>query len=339
MKMFAPKGKIFFWLVIAAVLTLSKDHQSLGDKYTSWQLLIVDITTLIVLGLIFWLCISNGKRTELKKKHRRELEDIIKIALRDNKPDEVIKILENNVDKLPDILETDGLDAVFSNKLIASMLKSRSYLHLELLANEKISKAIYQPLEKVKFIVRELLADKNSVLYHLVASTEGTDGSVEWHGLDIFYEGFFDNMELCQRLFITKAISDVVVEYIESGDYDNSYNNYDRLYSPNSSFHKRCQCPIFVGYKCVVFIVKNAIRQNVDSDDYYTESIGYIYRAVLKHSKYDTVVWEKCDDREYPTPYVVLMKEILSDIETLVKDVCRSSLRTESTIAKRLAQS
>ena len=87
------------------------------------------------------------------------------------------------------------------------------------------------------------------------------------------------------------------------------------------------------------FIIKQAIKQKVDSDSFYTESIWQIYSVILKHSRYDQTAWKQSGDSEFPTPYIVLMKKILLDLQFLVEDACGVGLKPSSTIPYRLVQS
>jgi hypothetical protein len=72
-------------------------------------------------------------------------------------------------------------------------------------------------------------------------------------------------------------------------------------------------------------------------DDYYVSDLSGLFRNVYDHSKFDKDVWENIEaNREFPTPFVYLMKQILYDFEYLCDENFKQGRRPPGRIGSEL---
>ena len=269
----------------------------------------------VLIAFHFW------QRAKLKEKKDREFREFIKTSVKENKFDELIRILEKNEESAADVLEQETLDLLFDKELIKSAISARNWLHLRLLSDEKLINKLTDRFAASNNLMRTLVIAQASPLHSsIVAAYGGREHTrpteVEWMLIEKTLQnpGWYMNVRADYPIIV------YAYEKIASKEFDFAYNQKDDLYTAHQGESSRLRCPIYLALKTHVLMLKKAIETNGE-DDYYVSDLWDLFRNVSEHSQYDKNVWEDRDvNREYPTPFAFLMKEILADLKNLCRE-------------------
>ena len=198
-------------------------------------------------------------------------------------------------------------------EFIRSVVQNRPYFGLRILALD-----IYERHDFSDEYFREMITNSKSVLYWEVKNNQNLSG----HRYDIPEANrllwfLFHDARVAEGLGIWQPIGEQMILELErlhrSAD-DDRYN------APLEDYHERGQwkCPFFVGIRLFDIMVSEAIDQNIQWHmwlyyfPYFTERICRNYH--LDSQKVD-------QDTEFPTPYSLLLYEMISTLRNWIRKV------------------
>lgn len=269
----------------------------------------------VFIAFIYW------QRAKLSAKKNKVFREFIQTSVKENKFDELLRILEKNEESVVDVLEQGTLDLIFERGLIENTISARNWLHLRLLSDEKLIKKLTDRSAASNNLMRTLVAAETSPLHSAIVAAYGgrehtRPTEVEWKLIDKTLQ----NPKWYMNVRADYPIIVHAYEKIASKEFDFAYNQKDDLYTTHQGESSRLRCPIYLALKTHVLMLKKAIEIKGE-DDYYVSDLWDLFRNVCEHSQYDKNVWEDRDANwEYPTPFAFLMKEVLADLKNLCRE-------------------
>lgn len=302
-------------LLSVGILVWRKGVETFGYQFYSWSDFASTVIAFffpVIAALVAIFLWSRGKLTKDKDKKFR---DFIMSCLRENRFDELVRIVEKNEKQLSLVLEPETLNLLFEQRFVQAMSRARTWLHLRLLTCEEIVKRLPDLVRVIDTVMRALVAEASSPLCAAVASAYG--GEERPFCIDADWELVTKTLEDPAWYINVRAdypLLMVACECLDSGKLDNAYNKNDELFIARQGVSTRSRCPIFLSLKTHVLMLEEAIKKE-DDTDYYVSDLSDLFRSICDHSVYDHSVWEGHNaNREFPTPFVFLMREILSDL-------------------------
>jgi len=285
----------------------------------------------VIVAYIFW------HRAKLSVNKNRGFRKFILTCIKENKYDELLRILDKNRESAAKVLQGETLGLLFKRKFIKNAIDAQNWMHLRLLSNEKIIEKLTDRLGAINNLMRELVAAEDSLLHFAITSKYGGREHVraseeEWKLIHRTLEN--PKWYMCLRADYPLMV--YAYETIASNKLDRAYNLKDDLYIFQQGESTRLRCPIYIALKTHVLMLKEAIKIEGE-DDYYVSDFWDLFQAVCEHSKYDNEVWEDQDaNREYPTPFAFLMKEMLYDLKDLCQECSEQGQRPPGRIGDDL---
>ncbi|MBN2582159.1 MAG: hypothetical protein JXL80_03760 [Planctomycetes bacterium] len=268
--------------------------------------------TALLLAVVFWY------RATLSKNKDSRLRQFLLSCLRDHDMDEAARILGKNHGRLPTILTRDTADVVFDRYFIRELVAARTWIHLELLANDELLKALPNIRRAVDRTLRELLFAGESPLRTAALWQEGGDETLHCaENEKRLLDQTLLNPAWYHRCGAGYPLVVAACERIDSGELDATYNQPDRLYVAHQGITRRSMCPVFLAEKTIAHMLMAEIQQNSGTtEDTHRDAADLwdIFRACQAHSRYSPQTWDEpsgCGD--YPTPFGFLLAEILED--------------------------
>lgn len=305
-------------LISAGILLWRKGVETFGYEFYTWSDFASTVTAFFLpviaalVGVILW------SRAKLTKGKDKKFYDFIMSCLRENKFDELVRIVEKNENQLSSVLEPATLDLLFEQRFVQAMSHARTWLHLRLLTYEEMVERLPDLIRVIDTVMRALVAEPASPLCAAVACAYG--GEERPFCVDSDWELVTKTLQNPVWYMNVRADYPLVMvacEWLDSGKLDEIYNRNDELYIAHQGVSSRSRCPVFLSMKTHVLMLEEAIKKE-DDTDYYVSDLWDLFRSICDHSVYDQSVWENHHaNREFPTPFVFLMRNVLSDFSFL----------------------
>jgi len=113
----------------------------------------------VIIAYILW------HRAKLNSKKNYGVRKIILTCIKENKFDELLRILDKNKKSAANVLEGETLDLLFEREFVENAIGARNWIHLDLLSDEKIIKKINNRLAAVNNLMRGLIVAESSPLH------------------------------------------------------------------------------------------------------------------------------------------------------------------------------
>ena len=286
---------------------------------------------LIPIGVTAWGLIS-WHRAVLNKKVDPRFKDFLLSCLRDGVYDEAVRILMINKDRLADALSEDTADLIFDRQFIEAMVRARSWLHLELLANESFLATFPNHYWAVNRTIRAMLGSEYSPLRTAALLGDSGDETLrpteEDKGL---IQRTFQSPEWHHRCSVGYPLTVAACHMIDTGNLDKAYNSANRLYGAQQGITPRSNCQVFLAVKTISNVMKASVAQKVGTTtDIHrdTTNLWDIFRTILRHSNYSQETWdEPFGYGDYPTPFGFLLAEILGEYRWTCREAWDASER------------
>jgi hypothetical protein len=265
------------------------------------------------------------RKAELPRDGSSSFRRLLLSCLHEGTFEELIRILQANAGRLPDVLDKDTLDLLFERRSIRALVSARSWIHLDLLANRDLLKAFPQHFAITDRLVREYLAADESPLRTAALCHESGDETLGYSGEEhALIEKTFLDPDWYRDCCIGYPVLMAAVEALTSGRLDTAYNRNDLLYIANQGVSSRSRCPIFLAEKTIVNGLRHAIDRQIDGD-FYATNLSDLLREVVERSRYDPAMWDHAPWRclEFPTPFAYLMSAICLDLRFLSDDMLK----------------
>lgn len=344
LRVFVPWKRLWLFLALSLVpivISIAVEGKLLSHvgPWTLFTLRLVSfVLPLVATGISWWF----WDQAQLTHKENDGVKKMLQTSLREGRFDEAERVLSKNrtwFRSLDDSHRTvRGL--VFDPKLIGSMFRSRSFLHLDLLSDVDHLNSLGDNRYALLFpMVRELLTAEASPLRSVVLKQ---CGGVESHYLlcadteeKVINQTFLnpDWYHLAEGHY---PILRVVLERLKSGEWDVLYNSIDCNYAATQGVSSRSRCPIFLGMKTHVLAVLSAIKNGNDRNYYITDLLD-IFRKILGRCRYDEAIWTNSNST-HPTPYTYLLHQIIDDLKELSCEAIKT-VRPGGAIASQIALS
>jgi len=308
------------WIVAVAlllsvgILVWRKGVEAFGYEFYPWSDFASTVTAFFLPVIAAFIAIFLWSKAKLTKRKNKKFYDFIMSCLRENRFDELVRIVEKNENQLSSVLESATLDLLFEQRFVLAMSHARTWLHLRLLTCEEMLKRLPNLVKVIDAVVRALVAEPSSPLYAIVASAYGaeerpfcTDSDWELVTKTLQNPAWYISVRADYPLLM------IACELLDSGKLDDAYNRNDELYIARQGLSTRAKCPIFLALKTHVLMLEEAVKKEGDTD-YYVSDLYDLFRTICEHSVYNDNVWEGPNaNREFPTPFAFLMSETLSD--------------------------
>jgi hypothetical protein len=305
--------------LLSATFLLSPGTLSLlGYELLPWSTTLFPILAFVfpvaalIVGIVQWL------RARLNNRSDQKFRDFLTSCLRENIYDEAERVLRKNKKRLQTVLKPDTLKLVFDRKFVSRLCQSRSWLHLDLLADEKLLNILPNRFAAVDAVIREMLnADESplrSAVIHAFGGEEHRDYSTEQKTL---IEATLQNPKWYHAVSAHYPILISAMEQLNSGKIDSVYNVYDKNYVAIQGVSNRARCAVWLAIKAHVLAIRTAINQRYN-EDFYVSDLMELFHAIRERSVYSQVTWEgerACLDS--PTPYAYLLYQITQDFYRL----------------------
>ena len=327
-------GALFLSLVFILIPSAAEIWWYPLSPFTLFILRVLSFAIPVVAVLV---CRVFWKRAHLTDRNKGRLTDVLKASLRESRFDEVEKILKQNQDRLPK-LPADALTVLFDRQMVRALLRARSFLHLELLADVGFLKSLGNRFDAIDVVVRELLRAETSPLRSVVL---WSCGGHEWHSYTAeektVVQKTFLNPEWYSEASAHYPLIMAAQEELLSGKLDVEYNQIGRNYEATQGISTRSHCIIFLAVKTHVLAIGEAIKRRVERDFYVTD-LYQTFLAILERSRYQPDMWESTSGNyEHPTPYAYLLREIVNDLWNLSCEALQAATRKNSiTLAQQL---
>ncbi len=311
------------WLLIAIFLMTTgiiiwrESVSTLGYELYAWSDLGSKLTAIFIpilglsLSVFLWYRAKLGIRKDFK------FRDFIYTSINEDKYDELDRILRRNEGRLYKVIESDTIDLIFDRKVVESLNRFPDWLHISLLKDKSLFEKLNNPFSTVDVVMRNLISKEDSILQSYVASTFG---GLEYPRLtkleQELIEETFEDPHWYIDLRIDYPLVIFACERIDSGVFDIKYNQNDDFYIRLQGISGKIKCPIYLFIKIHYIALDRALE--FDDRDYYVSDLWDIFRNICNHIEYNRLVWENpYTNREYPTPYIFLVKAILNDLRIL----------------------
>ncbi len=299
-----------------------------------WSQFLVHSGSFLVLVLAIIACVVRWHRAILTGGNAEAFSHSMDAALREEKYDEVERILVRNQMRLK-VLPISTFHRVFDRKIVRALLDARSTLHIELLTSpDIIDKADSSRFLFVDNVVRELVLSPNSPWSSAVLWEHG--GHDSWTYLEEeqqIVQRTLQNPEWYVKASAHMPLLMTAIEAVQSGRLDVDYNQIGRSYESRSGISPRAHCPVFLALKMEVLAIKEAVQER-SQEDLYSTDLWDIFRAIRDHSVCDPSVWEdSVANFEFPTPYAYLLHEIFYDLRHLIWDALSAAIPRTDGIA------
>ena len=279
----------------------------------------------------------SWRRAKLTAKKDKRFRKFVQTSIKENRFDESLRILGKNEESIVSVLKRETLDLIFERKFIESTVNARNWIHLRLLSDEKFIEKLTDRFDTTNNLMRVLVGAETSPLHSAIVAKYGGREHTrptedEWK----LIEKTLQNPEWYMSIRADYPLIIFAYETVASGELDERYNLKGDLYIAHQGESTRLRCPIYLALKTHVLMLKKAI-ENEGEDDYYVSDLWDLFRNICDHSRYDESVWEDRDaNREYPTPFAYLMKQIFSDLEDLCNDSYKQGDRPPGRIGSDL---
>jgi len=118
----------------------------------------------VIIAYILW------HRAKLNSKKNYGVRKFILTCIKENKFDELLRILDKNKKSAANVLEGETLDLLFEREFVENAIGARNWIHLDLLSDEKIIKKINNRLAAVNNLMRGLIVAESSPLHFAIVS-------------------------------------------------------------------------------------------------------------------------------------------------------------------------
>lgn len=330
MGIFVPFRPILSGIALSAGLLIALEVLTQWNVESPTAKFILGLTAfLIPIGVTVW-AVASWHRAKLNAKNEPQFREFLLSCLRDDVFDEAVRILTKNKDNLAYVLTGDTADLVFDRQFIEAMVKSRSWLHLELLANKNLLDTLPRHYRAVDQTFREYLASEDSPLRTSALLGEGGDETLLLTNNDEeLINRTLRNPNWYHRCRVGYPLVLSACEAIESESLNEAYNCADARYGALQGIAPRSRCPVFLAIKTISHALKDSITKGCGTEeDTHRDAANLwdIFKVIQSHSKYCKETWEepvRCGD--YPTPFGFLLAEILSDYYSICNDAYNTS--------------
>jgi len=121
----------------------------------------------IIIAYVFWL------RAKLSAKKDRKFRKFILTCIKDNRFDELLRILDKNEKSLVNVLERDTLDLLFDRRFVEHTISARNWIHLRLLSNKELIEKLTDRFAATNSLMRKLVAAETSPLHSAIVAVYG----------------------------------------------------------------------------------------------------------------------------------------------------------------------
>lgn len=328
-------GKLFFFQFCSLLLILTpRVFPLIGYILSAGIRLTADVFSFLVPVLGAAISVIAWRRAKITTKRATKFAEFLGACIRENSFDEAERILRANKDCLHKNLPDDVLRRVFDRELVRTVIRSREWIHLDLLSNLDLLNGLTDRLSVTDIVVREMLSTETSPLRSAVVREYGGDETVFYPRPERnLIESTFQNPVWYVKANAHYPLVVMAVEQIQSGSLDGPYNEHGGWYTWNQGVSPRSRCLVYLALKTHVLAISAAIEQ-ASKGDFYVTDIWDLFRSIRPRSKYRDDVWDlsKHDyplpaNPEYPTPFAFLLYEICSDLESLSSEGIRRGLR------------
>ncbi|MBW8003361.1 MAG: hypothetical protein FVQ80_15335 [Planctomycetes bacterium] len=326
------------FLVPTCVLIWREIVSVLGYEYYLWSDLVSRLIAILlpIIGLSISIYLWN--RAKLGRNKDLKFRDFIHTSINEDKYGELARIIRKNQYLSSKQIVSDTLDFLFDQKVVESLNRFPTWLHLRLLANESLFNISKNPCSIVNVVMRTLISKKASILQSYMASRFG---GLEYSKLTELEQDLIEKIFEDPHYYIDFRIDYPLLIYaserIDSGELDIKYNKNDDLYIKMQGQSGRINCPIFLFIKIHYLALENAIE--IDDKDFYVSDLWDIFRKVCDHIMYDRFVWENPKaNSEFPTPYIYLVKEILKDLRILTEKKLNKGTNTPGRLGEDIVR-
>jgi hypothetical protein len=284
-----------------------------------------------IIAVIFWY------RAKLTTKKDEKFRELILTCLYEDKFGELMRILNKNKESLAGVLKPETLELLFERKFVRHMVSAQNWIHLDLFSNKKLIEELTGRFRVTNNIMREFVTAYTSPLHSAIVSEYGGREHTRITNEDRkLIDKTLQDPEWYMSVRVNYPLIIFAVGELASGKFDISYNQNDENYIASQGESTRLSCPVYLALKTHVLMLEKAI-ENEREDDYYVSDLSGLFRNVYDHSKFDKDVWENIEaNREFPTPFVYLMKQVLYDFEYLCDENFKQGRRPPGRIGSDL---
>lgn len=255
----------------------------------------------------------------------KKLRSFLDACLRENLFDEFERIIQRNR-KIICKFSEETILRIFNPKFIRILFQSNSWVHLDLVSDERVIDKMGQLRhDLVDRVIRELLKTQDSPLQSsVVKKYGGKEFCYVFDSEQALIEKTFQNPNWYLNSSAHYPLVISAWEEISSGKLDEIYNSNGRLYESRQGVSARASCIVFLAVKTHVMAIESAL-ENKTSGDFYVSDLWQIFEAIAKHSEHNPSVWKNSKaNSEHPTPYAFLLKTITNDFRTLSGDCIKN---------------
>jgi hypothetical protein len=319
-RLFVPLRLLYFAIVVASVLLICRDLPLGWNPFglsLAMAKVLLDIAAFgIPVAAAVW-CGYCWNRAKLIPHNSTGLEPLLETALRENRFDEVQRVLSKNQDRLS-VLPPEAIQLLYDSRMVAAFVGSNSLLHLSMLADLAFLRSLEDRSRAVDAVVREILRSDVSPVRAMVTSQFGGCEGLSYTAVQ---------KELMNRTFLNSEwYYEAGAHYpllfcgnedLRKGQMDVTYNSLGTHYEASQGISSRSGCPLYLGLKVHVLAIHAALKQGNDKDFFVTDLLD-MFRFVLQRSRYQPDTWNSpLVNSEHPTPFAYLLRETLSDLRHL----------------------
>lgn len=319
------KNEILIAVVIATFLLVCRDLP-LGFNPLGWRRELIppllDLGAFAVLLVPFGLWWRRWSNAKLDRDVAL-IADLVEAAIRENEFDEIDRVLRKNRQSVKDFPE-HVLDLAFSGPVVSAIVRSRSMVHLEILAESEAWEGKGKLLTRVTDVVlRELLISEASPLREsVIAKYGGWEGAEYPEDHRCLIEKTLRRPKWYADTGAHYTLLWAAIEWFRRSETQLQYNRPDRNYTSNQGRTTRVRCQAYLAIKAQVIAIEAAVAARAEGDFFVTDLFD-LFREVLFHSCYTE------PDSDVQTPYVYLLREIASDLKNLADSASRSTATPE----------
>ncbi|TAN45327.1 MAG: hypothetical protein EPN22_02810 [Nitrospirae bacterium] len=329
MFMFVSWHLLLIPVLLSVILLMSPKVLSIfGYELLSWSGSLFDLLAFVLPVAALSVGMFQWYRARLDDGDDSKFRNFLMSCLRENVYDEAERILRANKHRLQSVLTPDTLQLIFDRKIVNRLFQSRSWLHLDILADEQLLSRLPDPHAAVNTVIREMLVSDESPLRAAVGGEEHRNYSKEQKTL------IEATLQKPKWYHVSNAHYPLVIsamEQLNSGKLDSIYNRNDQNYMAVQGVRSRTKCVIWLAIKTHVSAIRSAIKQNYEKD-FYISDLLQLFQVIRDHSVYDSTIWEgEKSNFTCPTPYSYLLYQISQDFHELSHDAVKSATNNGKT--------
>ncbi len=329
--LFVPVWLVPGSLVLSAVILLWREGgRAFGHEFSPRGDFAMTVASfalpIVATSSAIWL----WHAARITKRKDTRFRGFVLTCLRENRFDELVRIIEKNWGRFALACTADTLDVLFEPRFTQAMIQARTWLHLQLLADNAMLDSLPDHIRIAWQLLRELLLADNSPLRNSAIVDEGGDETLcctdEENRL---VDSTLRNPRWYHHCRAGHPLLIAACERIDSGSLEAAYNRVDAQYGARQGVATRTKRPIFLTEKTISHALSISLEtNNASAEDTHADATDLysLFMAIYARSTYSRETWdEPFEHGDYPTAFGYLLAEILSDFERMCHEAWRKA--------------